>query len=65
MAKKMSSKHMKEYEHFSPKQLKKHMGEEKKLVKTKELVAKKGKPIPAKKLAAAAKKPLKKMYRGK
>lgn len=61
MAKKMSSEHMKEYEHFSPKQLKSHMKQEKELVKekTKAHVAAKGKPI------AAAKKPLKKMHRGK
>ena len=35
----MSSEHMKEYAHMSPAQLKKHMAEEKKLVKAK--VAKK------------------------
>ena len=39
MKAKMSSKHMKEYEHMSPMQMKKHMKEEKALVKKK--VAKK------------------------
>lgn len=35
MAKKMSSEHMKEYAHMSPKGLKKHMKEEKSLLKAK------------------------------
>jgi len=35
MKKKMSSKHMEEYEHMSPRKLKKHMREEKTLLKHK------------------------------
>lgn len=35
MKKKMSKEHMKEYAHYSPKQLKAHMSEEKTLLKEK------------------------------
>lgn len=42
MAKKMSAEHMKEYAKYSPAQLKKHMKEEKELVKSK-IKAKKAK----------------------
>lgn len=41
MAKKMSSEHMKEYAHMSPKKLKGHMKEEKVLLKEKEKKPKK------------------------
>lgn len=40
---KMSKEHMKEYAHYSPKQLEKHMGEEKTLLKEKKKVKKKKK----------------------
>lgn len=42
MAKKMSSEHMKEYAHMSPKKLSKHMKEEKKLLHEKKEHKKKG-----------------------
>lgn len=41
MAKKMSKEHMKEYASYSPKQLEKHMREEKMLVKAKKKAKKK------------------------
>ncbi len=42
MKAKMSSKHMKEYEHMSPKKLGKHMKEEKTLLKHKKMMKKSG-----------------------
>lgn len=41
MAKKMSHRHMEEYEHMSPAQMKRHMAEEKELVKAKKKKKKK------------------------